>query len=209
MKKSFILLFSLALIFLLSLTVVSAQGTSSEMSSYKATFTLVGSTAIVEESITFASPQQNLSWPLPDDAEAVEITKNSHVPFTSLTFKYITESLVEKTKDRFFLIDLSKVTASEISVKVQLPEGATLKYSLENPEASLQTSLVPKTSKVSTDGKSIIILWDEQDLQQGKAIMVRYVEPQEFISARTLFILIFLLLIFFAGIFFSKKTKTS
>ncbi|MBI2666575.1 hypothetical protein HYX13_03110 [Candidatus Woesearchaeota archaeon] len=195
------------------------------ISRYEGRFTIVGNTVVVEEKFVFVSSQTSFSWYLPQDAEAVEIFgSGSKVKliednlgrkvlvsgnFVNFTLKYLTDSLIEKTKDRFFLVDLSKVTASQISVIVTLPEGATLTYSLNALKNSLQTSFVPKTSKITTDGKSIVLQWDEKDLQQGKAILVRYQVPRKFISVETLILVLVILLIFVAVFFFSHRREKS
>ncbi len=197
-----------ALFFLLAFA-FSSFAQAPDFESYSAQFTIVKDTVLVEEIFIFPSPQISFSWILPSDAEAVEVspgtfqiqTKEEQQKimvtgnFTTLSIKYLTGSLIEKTQDRFFLVDLSKVHSKEISVTLILSEGATLKYSLDSP----QISVVPKTSKISTDGKSIVLQWDEMDLAQGKAMMVIYTEAKTVFGIEKMVLLLALLILFFVG----------
>ena len=127
---------------------------------------------------------------IPSDAMALEVNGAEVVvqerpEFKELTLhgkylrdvsiKYITESLIERNKDSFFILDLGELDASMISVQVILPEKSTLKHSLN----SLTPSIIPKTEKVTTDGRSIIIRWEKDDFQRSKAILIIYEEAAE------------------------------
>jgi uncharacterized membrane protein len=83
---------------------------------------------------------------------------------------YLTSSLIERTGDRFFILDLSRIDAEKMYVLVKLPESATLKYPLD----SNQPSMIPKTKDVATDGKRILIRWTEKDFSSSKAGLVIY-----------------------------------
>ena len=220
-KKKYKLSF-LAFFFLLAFALPAfSQEPYVVLKKYSVTFTLIENTAIVEETFTFPTLQNGFSWYLPEDAEAVEIlgsgskmelTKDGlgrkvivSGKFAQVTIKYLTDSLIEKTKDKFFLVDIGKVNAQEISVTVQLPESATLKYPLTAPEASLQTALIPKPDTITTDGKNIILNWNEENFKQGKAILVRYQEPENFLSGNYGLYGIILLLFIAAAVFFFRK----
>ncbi len=186
-RSLFSILFSILSLWLFLLPFVEAQP-EILLEEYKAKFTIVEDTVIVEETFTFASTQKSFSWSIPKDAEAIETTNGNLQwveeekeqfkelkvtgSFNLLTIKYLTESLLEKTKDNFFITDLGRVRADKIEIKVILPEGAKLKY----PLGAVQTALIPKTEKLSTDGQSMVINWTEEELGAGKAIVVIYQE---------------------------------
>src|SRR3989344_2953324 len=67
-------LFFLTLFFIIAFASPAfAQEAPSLLQSYSAIFTLVEDSALVEERFIFTSSQQDFSWYLPEDAEAVEV----------------------------------------------------------------------------------------------------------------------------------------
>jgi|SRR3989344_1106752 len=178
-----------SLLFFLIFSLLLAPALASDLQSYDGTYTIIADKVIVEETVTFSEPITSFEMLIPTDAQALEVKgakfkseelENARKITISdpqsgtFTLKYITESLIEKTKDEFFLLDLGQLEAAKITVKLTLPEGATLKYNLDSPKLSI----IPKANSIETDGKSIIITWNELNLQQSKALFVIYNEKK-------------------------------
>lgn len=166
---------------LLGLLLLAASALA-QPNGYSATYAIIDDTVVVEEHFTFPAAISSFTWQLPSNAEVVEapgrtvmvsdskatITGSS---FTTLTLKYLTTSLLEKTNDRFFALDTSRIQAFSPDIMVNLPEGATLKYALD----SVQASVIPKPSGIETDGKRISFHWDETSLEE--TILIIYQQP--------------------------------
>lgn len=157
------------------------------LASYSAEYDVLGDAAKVKVTISVDEDVSQFEWDLPEDATdiAVEglgfrvanlrILKRLRVEgaaFDTVSFSYATRSVLEKTRDRFFIVDLAGLEAAKESITVRLPEGATLKYSLDSPQASI----IPGTDNIKTDGKRIIISWGDKSLEGGTAILVIYKE---------------------------------
>ncbi|MBS3124084.1 hypothetical protein J4437_05635 [Candidatus Woesearchaeota archaeon] len=222
MKKTKLSLILWMLSFLLFLVFASTQTLAlnhlPEIESYKAIYTIISDKVIVEENIKLSAVSKNITIAIPEDAAALEV---ENVEFeveefkdykllminkklnTSFTIKYITESLIEETDNNYFILDLGNLEAPEIIVKLILPESATLKYPLSSP----QPSIFPATKKITTDGKSINIYWDEVDLEESKTLMVMYKEENSEVYAYVVLV-IFLLIIIGASLILLLQIKS-
>ena len=196
--------------FLILFLVLIPSVLAADIDTYSLDYTIISDKISVKTTIEFQEFQNNLELILPRDAKAIEVKELNfetielsdsikliiqNQEFNKVELQYITESLVEKSTDYFFITDLSNIEANNINIKLTLPEKATLKY----PLTSNQASIIPSTSKVTTDGKSIMIKWDKSDLI-SKTLLVIY--NQEETNYNLLFILIPILLI--ALLFFIK-----
>ena len=196
--------------FLILFLVLIPSVLATDIDTYSLDYTIISDKISVKTTIEFQELQNNLELILPRDAKAIEVKELNfetielsdsikliiqNQEFNKVELQYITESLVEKSTDYFFITDLSNIEANNINIKLTLPEKATLKY----PLTSNQASIIPSTSKVTTDGKSIMIKWDKSDLI-SKTLLVIY--NQEETNYNLLFILIPILLI--ALLFFIK-----
>jgi uncharacterized membrane protein len=170
------------IILILAMTVSAA-----DIDSYKAEYDIIKDKAIVQIDIKLKTPTSNFEWIVPEDAEALE-AKNTKFETQNLkdrkkikvldntdtiTIKYITGSVIDEAKDNFFILDLGEIAAKK-SVTVKLPEEATLKYKI----GDAQTSIIPETKDVKTDGKRIIISWSDTDLTKNSAILIIYKMPK-------------------------------
>ncbi|MBI2665583.1 hypothetical protein HYX12_03115 [Candidatus Woesearchaeota archaeon] len=160
-----------------------------EIDSYQGTYTIIGDKIIVEENISFLAYHSQYHLILPLDAKAIEvhsvnfelnpskdyteIVLKSNKLFKQFTLKYITESLIEESRDDYFILDLGELDAKRIQVNVILPEGAILKHSLQSPTPSI----IPKTDLVQTNGRNVIISWNEKHIISNKAMMIIYDQP--------------------------------
>ena len=172
---------------LLILVLASLAG-AVDLASYSADYSVLSNSALVNVTVVLTQKVSKFDWNLPEDAADVAVDGLSFnvvdlksfkklqvqgAQFDTVTFTYSTSSVLEKTRDSFFILDLAGISSVKSSIAVSLPEGATLKYSLD----SAQISVIPKTSDVRTDGKRLIIGWNEANLESGTAILVIYREP--------------------------------
>lgn len=175
---------------LLILVLASLAGAVT-LEGYSADYKVLNGVASVNVTIVLAEKISEFDWRLPEDAADVAVGglgfkvtdlrsfKQLQVqgqPFDTVAFSYSTNSVLEKTKDSFFILDLASIESLKKSITVRLPEEATLKYSLDSPQASV----IPKTDNIKTDGKSITIGWDDVALAKGSAILVIYKEAGQF-----------------------------
>lgn len=166
---------------------LSLSVTAAEITSYALEYNLVADKAVAEITLHLDNFHSGWELPLPRDAvaidvpgrqfEVVETEEKATVLriggeglFNTLTVNYITDSVIEKTKDRFFILDLAGIEADERTITVKLPEKATLKYRLDSGQASI----IPAPGQVQTDGKQIIISWTEQELAGVSSLLVIY-----------------------------------
>lgn len=160
-------------------------------------YTIFGGDIIVSHTISFSEEQDGLKINIPLDSEAVEVkglefsvikgedskTILLKEPAKYVEVKYITGSLIEKTKNRFFIVNLAGIDGDK-DVAAILPEGATLRYRLDSP----QSSIIPSTQDITTDGKSIKIRWDKDILADANSLLVMYDEQPEGIGAKEIII---------------------
>ncbi len=151
------------------------------------TYTLVKGSTIVEHKLSFSDVQPVVQVVVPLDSEAIEVIDGNfeiieHEDYKIIsidkvketTVKYITDSLIEKTKDRFFAINLANISGSK-DITVILPESASLKHAL----GSAKSSLIPATDDLRTDGKHMLLHWDTDDLDDANSLLVIYNEAKK------------------------------
>ena len=194
---------------MLILCLLLTASSSAMLSEYQSEYDIIGASALVKISLDFSQPVQGFEWKLPLDAE---LTGAPSVPYEILDYKdykvmliddargeidfsYATSDVIEQSKESFFILDLSGVGSAKKSVLVKLPEGASLKYSLSSPTPSI----VPKTEDVVTDGRRIIVHWDEEDMTRSEAVMIIYEQQRNYAWAM---FLAFLLLLAVSGVSF-------
>ena len=204
-----------AIAVLLTLVLASLAG-AVDLASYSADYNVLSDRALVKATLVLTQKVSGFDWNLPEDAADVAVDglrfnvvdmksfKRLQVQgtqFDTVTFTYSTSSVLEKTSDSFFILDLASLGSVKSSMTVRLPEEATLKYSLN----SAQISIIPKTSDVRTDGKRLIISWNETGLASGTAILVIYKEAGRSNSAAVATAAGFLLLSGVAIAFYRRR----
>ncbi len=192
--------------------------------SYSADYAVGEGKIFADLAFDFFGNVTSFEWPIPSDSAEIKtspqysestngtertILKFQGKPFQRVSIKYVTASFLESTRaDKLFILDLSDVGFSKISLTVRLPEKAALKYSLDSP----RSSVIPKASEVSTDGKRIILHWDENDVLSTKSVLVIY-EPGKASGTATIALaLSFLVVLFISGwaiVYFMRKARIS
>lgn len=173
MKK---LVIGIALIFILLLTSVSAF----EIDTYSAEYDLEENLASVSIDITLKE-SSSFEYILPEDAANIQVSETNEIldlrsyklikvsgPVKNINIKYTTSSVIERTKDNFFILDLAEIGTDDVSLGLKLPEGAVLKYSLD----SIKQSVIPKTEDIQTNGQRIIINWDKNSLSTDAVLVI-------------------------------------
>jgi uncharacterized membrane protein len=210
----------LILLFIVSIFFISSVN-GLEFESYSANYNIISDTAIVEIDIEFKENITEFSIHLPYDANGIEVPNHEFIikdfkthkhltikskAFEKITIKFISSITIEKAKNDFFILDLSDIESEELSITLKLPEQATLKYSLD----SARTSIIPKTNKITTDGKQIQIQWNEDDLSTEKSILVIYTDNKSQTKQKLIFgIGLLLLMIISFLIYYFYKAKTN
>lgn len=159
---------------------------SAEVQSYSAQYVVMDGEVSVNIAIGLGGNVSRFEWLVPEDAESldsspayseiVELEDSRKVEFSGslpsvISISYSTALLLQHAGGTsFFIADLPATGANDVSVSVTLPEGAALKHSVDSPVSSF----VPQTGRVSTDGKRIIVSWDEADFVNGNSILVMY-----------------------------------
>ncbi|MBI2145595.1 hypothetical protein HYU18_04725 [Candidatus Woesearchaeota archaeon] len=159
---------------------------SAEVQSYSAQYELESDVVSVDVEVGIGGNVSRFEWIVPEDAksldsspppfEVVELEDSRRLVFSgslprTVAVKYKTASLLQHAGGTsFFIADVPATGADGVSVLVALPEGATLKHSVDSPVSSF----VPQTGQVITNGKRIIVRWDETDFVSGTSILVMY-----------------------------------
>ncbi|MBI2112255.1 hypothetical protein HYT52_01845 [Candidatus Woesearchaeota archaeon] len=205
------------LLLFIQICLLTTSALAFDLQKYEGVYSIVEDKVVVDEKLTFSTMVDSFKLFIPSDATALEVNGAEIVvqerpEFKELTLhgnylhdvsiKYITESLIERNKDSFFILDLGELDASMISVQVILPEKSTLKHSLN----SLTPSIIPKTEKVTTDGKSIIVEWEKDDFQRSKAILIIYEEATKNSSKYWFFLLIIIVVSFILYIILRRSS---
>jgi DNA-binding MarR family transcriptional regulator len=132
------------------------------------TYSLIGDKALVE--INFGEVN-NLEFKLPYDIKTFESNTNYEiVDFNDykilkvnysgdLSINYITRSVIDKSSNRNYFI-LNNNFANPINFVLSLPEGAVL-----------EDLMFPNPDVITTDGRNIILKWDNFDAEE---IVVSY-----------------------------------
>lgn len=149
----------------------------------------------------------NLQLEIPYDALAVELNTDNYEindfgnhkiisvgSARNLAVKYITESLVEKSKERYFLIIKNKFP-DKMNIQVYLPEGAIL-------SADEKKLIVPNPDELSTDGRRIILKWNNFDKEEV-VVAYEFIKQPNFIY----WIVVIVLIAGFAVLYFLRIKK--
>lgn len=123
----------------------------------------------------------------------------------NIQINYNSEYYIEHSSKYYFTAEITPVISGNLEIKVILPEGATLDKPYSNQGSN---SVYPRPSKLESNGKNLIIIWEETVEAYSPFALFLVYNYQTF---NYLYILIGLLLI--VAILFSifkimKKRKT-
>lgn len=148
---------------------------------------------LVDTKISFSDPAEgDISFKLPLDARAItmevdgktvdpvleyNILSYDLVNATSLRYQYISEAFVDGDS---LVADLAfPVDSDAASVRISLPEKAVLESRISS--GVQLPPVLPTPSKLETDGRSIIIIWNLKDVKADDtfALMARFEFPAD------------------------------
>jgi len=185
--------------------------------SYSAVYEISDRWATADIKLTLNEPTSTFEWTIPSDSQDIEIEglnfelislreskklRISGGEFDKVNIRYLTSSVIERTKDSFFILDFSEAKTAKKSIKVMLPEKATLKY----PTSSQKSSLIPPTGKVYTDGIRMIASWEDNELNGANSVLIIFNEDS---SNGTISLLLLVSAAIAAGILFFFYAKKS
>jgi len=162
-----------SLLFLLVIGTCSAAAIESQTTRYS----IVDSRVVVQTLLEFPGKVTgDISWPIEADVGAVDIyldeekipaeISNGYLDIRldstqEVKLSYITEELIDKTN---FLINLPfDYDIGKVKIVLVLPEEATLR----KPIQDRQGSIYPLPDKATTDGRSLIFIWDLENVSAG------------------------------------------
>ena len=152
---------------------------------YNAEFNIVKNKVVVDISIDFPTKVAGTyNFQLPPDQEALSVyiddkkasydLKENNLKLnidgnSKISFNYVTQEFIDKTN---FLINMKfKYNINNLKIKLVLPEGAALKKPMIE-RGITSGSIYPKPTQETTDGRSLIFIWEKQDIKQGDEISI-------------------------------------
>jgi len=206
-------IFSSFFVFLLVLSIAYA-----DIESYDIDYHIVEDRIFIQNSI-ISSNDLSLALPIPSDAETIEAylngvkteidIKDNSVIFDlkendKLILSYISEEFIDKTN---FLLNLPvKYDIRDLKITLVLPEEAVLK----KPITDTTGSIYPRPDTATTDGRSLIFVWQKENVQAGDEISIFAMYKTRLNFIPLMIILIIFIIISFAGyIFYTKKSSSA
>jgi uncharacterized membrane protein len=196
-------------VLLLSANVCAAQAIESQTTRYS----VVDKSVFVETVFNFTEEHSGMiTWSVAPDADLIEVYLDSAkteaeaqggtlaintASTRKVKVSYITNELIDKSN---FLLNIPiEYDTGFMKIILVLPEGATLK----NPISDMAGSVYPKPGKSGTDGKSLIFIWERNDLKQGDEISIfaMYEEKANYIP---IIAILAVLLIILAYLYYTK-----
>lgn len=170
---------------------------------YQSTYTIVDDNVLVQINIESAQARA-VKINLPSDASTVELYLNdqktdANIRDNSLTLdlkkydkvslSYITEEFIDNNN---FLLNLPiEYNTNNFKITVILPEEATLRKPIRDSSGSIY----PRPDQATTDGRSLIFIWEKTDAKPGDEAPIlimyktknRYLVPGIIIAAAVIF----------------------
>ncbi len=177
---------------------------SSALEQYDVQYDIVGNKVVVQTALT-ASQTETLSLPIPSDAETIELYLNDIK--TNVTIEddnlilnlnqndqvklsYITTELIDKSN---FLLNLPiEYDTKSLKITLVLPEEAVLRKSIKDTSGSIY----PRPDQATTDGRSLIFIWERDDVKAGDdiAIFAMYKTKTNYLPLIAVIVIVFLIL---------------
>ncbi len=183
-------------------------------------FIIEANKVLVSHTLDFNA--SGLSVLIPEDSEAVSISINGkalHYVLVQesagkrmvseinesgkLRISYISGEFLQRPSSTFFVADVRALTDSGLSIKVVLPEEA----SLVKPIKGDSGSIYPKPDRAETDGRRIIFYWEYSNAGRSSfPILIEYSENE---SPAAVFFIIFIVAVasLLSGFLVLRKKK--
>ncbi|MBW2977616.1 hypothetical protein KY331_02115 [Candidatus Woesearchaeota archaeon] len=189
------------------------------LESYQINYNVVGSNVVVENVVRFSKGMTGtLSLSIPPDAETIEVylddvktdaeIKNNSVKIymdatKEIKLSYITKEHIDRSN--FLLNKIIEYDADSFEITLVLPEEAVLKRQIKDETGSI----FPRPDKATTDGRSLIFIWEREDVEAGDevSIFVMY-KTKEFSLPLPMSILVAILILALVVYFYYTKKPT-
>ncbi len=169
--------FSKAFLYFLMFLLVIGACSAATVESQTTRYSIVDSRVVVQTLLEFPGKVTgDIRWPIEADVSVVDVYLDEEKTAAEISdgyldirlgathevkFSYITGELIDKTN---FLLNLPfDYDTSEVRIVLVLPEEATLK----KPIKDRQGSIYPLPDKATTDGRSLIFIWDIGNASAG------------------------------------------
>lgn len=216
-KTSYGKISAACILLILSLAILSVHMPASTAVTIEADYDLSSGEATVRYGVMLDENEtlRNYFVPLPADTKDLEISAEHEIVISSnmkyalfaelgndtdMTFR--SKSFIDEGKDNYFLADFSEFTYDHLNSEVFLPEDARLKYRA----ADSQSSYIPSTADVKTDGQRIIVEWNEDDFTSNSAAMIIYRTQKR---DNTVYMMLIALIVSLTALAFFIRTKSS
>ena len=152
------------------------------LESYQIKYNIVGNRAVVQNVINFTKGMTGtLSLSIPPGAETIEVYLDDIktdakikedsviIDFSAaeqIKLNYITHEYVDKSN--FLLNKIIEYDSDFFEITLVLPEEAVLKRQIKDETGSI----FPKPDKATTDGRSLIFVWEREDVKTGDEISI-------------------------------------
>ncbi|MEA3430655.1 MAG: hypothetical protein U9R08_05260 [Nanoarchaeota archaeon] len=199
-----ILIFSFILLFLCSF--VSALDVDYD-------FNVVGNKLVVERSLIFdEAVTGNYSFSIPKDASSVSVYVDNELVDVLDTvvldnnnlvkISYVTKEFLDENN---FVFDFdADYNIDNLKIVLVLPEGASLKTPIKMRRSS---SIFPDADVVTSDGVSIVLEWDYEDVKKGDnhSFFVRFKKSANYNLVLIMLLLVLVVFLVVKFIVFGKK----
>ena len=177
-------------------------------------YSIVDSRAVVQTVMRFASPQSGvIGLSIEEDASVVELyvdgvkteaeIQDNYVVInlnsvSKIGLSYITEELVDGSN---FLLNLPvDYDTDSLNIMLVLPEEAVLKEQITERGGSVY----PSPDAASTDGRSLIFVWERESLNEGEGISIFAMYKEKMNYKPIIAVLVIVIIALAAYVVFSK-----
>lgn len=200
--------------------ILGSFASAQSLESYDVKFSIAYGSAVVETEMVFNEQVSgSFAINLPEDAQGIsfyldDISYKAGIEKGRITAKlnstkkirieYVTKELLDKSE---FIVSLRMpYDAEALKVSLVLPEDAVLERPL--PESDIDTSpAYPIPSKVTTDGRQIMLLWEYAGLKAGdeKSFFVKFREKTSY--AWLILVMALIIVVLVSGLLYLYKRK--
>ncbi|MBW2996422.1 hypothetical protein KY332_03920 [Candidatus Woesearchaeota archaeon] len=173
-------MFRKILLILITLILAANISYALDIDTYNADFNIFKNKVVVDTSIEFQTKVTGIyEFSLPKDYNALSVyVDGKQTPFdleannlkitlrgnSKISFNYVTEEFIDKTN---FLLNMKfDYNINNLKIKLILPEGAALKKPIQEADIT-SGSIYPNPTQATTDGRSLIFIWEKTDVKQG------------------------------------------
>ena len=179
-------------------------------------YSIVDNRVVVQSVMKFETPQSGVIYlPIEGDASVVELyvdgekvepqIQGSYIAASlysasKIGISYITEELIDKSN---FLLNFPvDYDTNSLNIMLVLPEEAVLK----EPITDRDGSVYPTPDAASTDGRSLIFVWERENLKEGDAVSI-FAMYKEKMNYKPIVAVLVIVIIALAAYAFFGKTR--